>query len=310
MKAAITKLFTLVLLLTLSLLTSCQEVESVIKAEPLPAPSGNFLEPGDIVVINYTADAIIQLDTDGNFKRTIYQVTGNSLLILALGWSNEKQELLFTTDGNDRVLAVNAYTGKVNDRIVHSGLNGALRGVTELYNGNIAVLESNNLELFTPLGDGHQRETTGFPISNIISTGQGMAPHSDGGFIISARGSDQIRIFDEDGSQTASVGSPAGANDGYFAVELDDGRIVGIWSGTTDKVVEYDSNLSATGTEYTDTTYLTNPRGVAQHENGNIIVTDYSYGHLVEIDSSDFSFVRTLGEGLAGPTHVLVIPEY
>ncbi|EPZ49566.1 NHL repeat protein [Bacteriovorax sp. BAL6_X] len=291
-------------------LTSCEEVESVIKAEPLPAPSGNYLEPGDIIVMNYTADSIVQLDSNGVFKRTIYQVTGNSVLLLALGWSNEKNQLLFTTDGNDRVLGVNAYTGKVSDVIVHSGLNGSLRGVTELVNGNIAVLESNNLELFTPLGDGHQRETSGFPITNIISTGQGMAPLADGGFLISSRGSDQIRTYDEDGVQQNSVGSPAGANDGYFAIELDNGDIVGIWNGTTDQVVEYDSSLSATGASYSNTTYLTNPRGVAQLHSGNIIVSDYSYNHLVEIDISDYSLVRTIGQGLSGPTHVLVVPDY
>ncbi|MFG1593906.1 hypothetical protein [Halobacteriovorax sp. CON-3] len=305
------KIRQLIFFITLILgLNSCKEVESVIKAEPLPAPSGNYLEPGDIIVMNYTADSIVQLDSNGVFKRTIYQATGNSVLLLALGWSSENNQLLFTTDGNDRVLGVNAYTGKVSDVIVHSGLNGALRGVTELANGNIAVLESNNLELFTPLGDGHQRETSGFPITNIINTGQGMAPLADGGFLISSRGSDQIRTYDEDGVQQNSVGSPAGANDGYFAIELDNGDIVGIWSGTTDQVVEYDSTLSATGASYSNTTYLANPRGVAQLHSGNIIVSDYSYNHLVEIDISDYSLVRTIGQGLSGPTHVLVVPEY
>ncbi|WP_412472130.1 hypothetical protein [Halobacteriovorax sp. RT-1-4] len=310
-----TKLNTCILSLTLFMsllfgMASCKEVESVIKAEPLPAPSGNYLEPGDIIVMNYTSDSIVQLDSNGVFKRTIYQATGNSVLLMALGWSSETNQLLFTTDGNDRVLGINAYTGKVSDVIVHTGLNGALRGVTELANGNIAVLESNALELFTPLGDGHQRETTGFPIANIINTGQGMASLSDGGFIISSRGSDQIRTYDEDGVQQNSVAGPAGATDGYFAIELDNGDIVGIWSGATDQVIEYDSSLTATGASYSNTTYLTNPRGVAQLQSGNIIVSDYSFNHLVEIDISDYSLVRIIGQGLSGPTHILVVPDY
>lgn len=311
MKKLSSTTYYIILLSFLSLFSSCQEVESLIKASPLPAPAGNYLDPGDIIVINYNSDSIVALDSEGTFKKTIFQATGNSITILALGWSAEQNKLLFTTDGIDRTMAIDAYTGDVSDFIVNVNVVGALRGVSELSNGNIAILESNNIEMFSPLGSNdYQRETTGFPITNLINTGQGMAPLTSGGFVIGARGSDVIRTYDEDGVQQASVAGPAGATDGYFAVELENGNIVGVWSGNPDRVIEYDSGLTATGNSYSNATYLVAPRGVAQLENGNIVVTEFTYNQLLELNASDFSLVRTFGQGLSGPTHVLVIPQY
>jgi hypothetical protein len=267
-----------------------------------------FMEEGDIVVTNTTNDSLHLLDSDGNFKAIIYDVENTTNVVYGVAWKSDTREVIFTVDGSDRVMAISALDGSERTFISSANLAGTLRGLTQLNDGSILVIESNNIERFTT--DGVRASDGGTWPQNLGTTPEQIFATADGGFGICFRGADEVRLFDNDGTQTENVASGiGGTTDSYGCTELDDGTIAASWSGTTDTLSIYTSDLGTSLQTYSDTTLLANPRGVAQASNGNVLVADATYHQIYEIDPSDGSFVRVLaGSTLSTPVQMVVIP--
>ena len=100
----------------------------------------------------------------------------------------------------------------------------------------------------------------------------------------------------------------AGTTNAYGCVETHDGGIIGSWDGTTDSVVKYSSDLSTELWTYSDASYLSAPRGVAVRANGNILILDYTFSHIVELSPSG-EYIRRIGAGaMYRPQYIHVIP--
>ena len=291
----------LILLLTLSLY-SCKE-------EPIPTTSNFVASPGDIVVTNITNDSVVLYSSSGAFKRVLFDVENNAEIPYGVGWKHDTNEIMVAVDGSDRVVGISAVDGSVRTIIQHASLTGNIRGVTQLIDGSILVAESNNVEKFTTNGT---RITDGFPLSGGINAVENVSAKDDGGFVVCARTGDVVRTYEADGTLENSTASGiGGTTDGYGCAELDDGNIVTAWSGGTDTVSFYDSGLGDAGYTYRDASILPSPRGVAQLANGNIVVADATFHHLVEIDSTSGEFVGILASsGLSAPNQILVIPDF
>ncbi|MBL6989623.1 MAG: hypothetical protein ISR65_07585 [Bacteriovoracaceae bacterium] len=284
--------------------------------DPVPTASENVIVSkdqyaivaGDIAVTNTTSDVAILLDSTGAFKRVLYDVDNATETINGVGWLSSTEEVLVTVDGSDRVMAVSAVDGSVRTLILHPQLSGAIRGVMENIDGDILIIESNNLERFTT--DAF-RITTGWPITNIMSTPQQVFPLSGGGFVMCATGTDRIRTFDSDGVQVDETASGiGGTTNSYGCVELDDGRIAGTWQGSNDSVVIYSSDLSTAEMTYSNTALLGNPRGIDFRANGNLLIADASFHYLVEITSAGDYVGNIGGSVLSTPNQVFVIPTF
>src|SRR5690606_4275538 len=72
------------------------------------------------------------------------------------------------------------------------------------------------------------------------------------------------------------------------------GRIIVAYSGTTDAVRVYDSAMTAPIWTFTNTTVLTTPGKLAVRANGNILVTDTAFHHIVEISATG-AMVQVIG---------------
>ena len=277
--------------------------------EPIETFSNFVVQPGDVVVTNITNDSVVLLDSTGNFKRVLYDVQNNVEIPYGVGWKSDTLEVLVAIDGADRVMAISAIDGSSRAFIQTPFLNGAIRGVAQLRDGSVIVAESNAIEKFDTNGN---RITTGFPLTGGINNVENVYPKADGGFIVCARGGDVVRTYTAAGvMQNTTASGIGGTTDGYGCSELSDGRIVTAWSGSTDTVSIYNSSLSTSLTTYSDTTIAPSPRGVAQLANGNIIVADATYHHIIEVSSSDGSFVGTFSSyGLSSPNQLYVIPNF
>jgi len=307
-------------LLILLMLTSCvsdDPVETVTNPSggtttptPAPDPSTYSLQPGDLVVSSSSNDSLQLLDSDGNFKKLLYDVENTTNTIYGVGWKHDTNEVIFTVDGSDRIMAVSVVDASVRTLISSAFLNGSLRGVTQLTDGSILIVESNNIEKYTT--DGVRNTEGGNWPKNLGTTPEQIFAKADGGFGICFRGSDELRLFDKDGTQTHSVASGiAATTDGYGCTELADGTIAGGWLGTTDTIKVYNPTLASEVSTYSDTGILIAPRGIDQAANGNLLVLDSSYHQIYEIDPVTGSFVRIIGGAtLSTPAQILVVPSY
>lgn len=273
--------------------------------DPTPTTSSFPVSSGDIVVANETSDAVYLLDSNGNYKSVVYNHI-NTENAYGITYANGK--IYLTVDGVDRIEAYNIYTGEVETVIQHPQLTGTLRGMAVLSNGALLMIESNNLERFN---SSYERVASGgWPKTNLMTAPTHVNALSNGGFIACSTGTRQIRLYDEDGNQTASASSPgAGATNPYDCIELDDGRIAAVWSGTADTVAIYSSDLSTVEMSYSDTSVIGDPRSIAQAANGNLLIADYGLDLLVELTTSG-TYVRTLGDTILNNTStVIVIPS-
>lgn len=292
-----------------SLLNNCLLLTFFLAAcEKNPTPTESvtrrLASPGDIIVANSTSDAVYLLHPNGEFKRVIYNHVNAEN---AYGVNHYEDKILVTVDGVDRVEAFDIESGETQAIIQNPGLSGTLRGLTGLAGGDYLVIESNAVERFN---SNFERITSnGWPKA-LMTTPNQINPLTNGGFVMCATGTDAVRLYDEDGVQTATVSSPAaGATNPYGCVELSDGRIAATWEGTQDRVVVYSADLSSVEAFFNDITIISNPRSIAQAANGNLLVADYDRDLIVEL-TTDGTYVRTIGDTvLNNPAMIAVIPD-
>ncbi|MCC7440922.1 MAG: hypothetical protein IT285_04780 [Bdellovibrionales bacterium] len=268
--------------------------------------AGPLVESGDIVVSNGGSDVVVALNPDGSFKAVVYDVDNFAETVTGLAWMAETEEILVSVDGVDRVVAVASDTGDVRTLISNPNLAGTLRGLAQLVSGDLLVVETNNVERFN--SDGTRVVSGGWPMA-LQAGGQGMRPLSLGGFVHCSSSADVVRTYSDAGVQSGSTtsGIPA-TTDAMDCLELSDGSIAATWSGTTDTVRIYPSDLGAYTATYANATILVAPTGIAERANGNLLVAEAAFHFLVELDPS-LAYVGILGDdALNAPQFLFVVP--
>ena len=299
--------------LTLFLCSSC-----IISSDsPIESSSDdvNLIQRGDIVVSNLNTDSIVLLDEDGNFKTTLYDVPVTATLLLTgIHWDRVNEEVLFiydsTTNALDAVQAINVYDGSIRTVLTNNQLQGVLPAVARLTGGDLLIVETaSTSEKFNSNG---VRQGAPF-INTLTATVADIAPLINGGFIVCSSGTaNTVRTYNLAGAvqAIATSASPTpslGALASTSCVQAEDGTIYVAYSGATDAVRAYNSTLATTLWTFTDTNVLTTPGKMSLRPNGNILVTDTGFHHIVEIDSNG-ALVQTLGGTvLNNPAHIAVV---
>jgi WD40 repeat protein len=276
----------------------------------------NLVQSGDIVVANSGNDSIILLNSDGSYKSTLVNTqTSNTLIYNGLAWDPINKVILFNNDssvtGFDAINSISLFDGGVDPVVSNNQLNGVLRGVARLEGGELIVLEGNtSAEKFSANGT-----RIGSPfLTGLTSATSDVTKLSTGGFIIcSTSTSNTVRIYDADGVvlATATSTSPAPSLGGMQAkscTEDQQGRIIVAYSGGTDAVRMYDASLSTVIWTYTNTTVFSNPGKLAMKANGNILVTDLTFHHIIELDPNGAQVDILGGVALSTPSDIVVVP--
>ncbi len=288
-------------------LVGCKSDEEVgDEVAPTPEVEACF-ESGDILVSSAVNDNIVALNPDGSFKKLIYNVpisAGEGFY--GMDYIESTGEVVVVVDGTDRVMAISPEDCSARMLVADANFTGTVRGITQLSTGDLLVVETNNVERFT--ASGTRIATGGWP--RALQTG-GTQVHaiSTGGFVHCSTTLDVVRTYDDAGTQTATRSSGiSGTTDASGCHALSSGQIVTAWSGTTDSVIFYNSNLSSATATFSNLTYLSTPGGIGELASGNILVADRALHHLVEITPAG-TYVQTIGSGLLNtPEYILVIP--
>lgn len=139
---------TLVIILSTAFLFGCKQEDVV----PTTSSQTNLIKPGDIIVVNGVSRSLILLDSNGGYKTVIYDLDNIAESIYGIAFKKDTKEIIFTVNGSTRVGAVSVVDGTYRTLISDSNLAGAIKGLTQLNNGDILVAEVNNVERFTTNG--------------------------------------------------------------------------------------------------------------------------------------------------------------
>jgi len=302
------KLLQIIFVYMAALLISCSPEDDDAGVAELPSedpPEEACLVSGDVVVSSSASDSLMVFNSDGTFKRMIFSVSSASESLYGITWSSASNEILAVVDGVDRVVAVSAEDCTSRVAVLDVNLTGTVRGITQLPNGDILVVETNNIERF---GANGTRITTGWPLA-AQTAGTGVSALSNGGFVHCSSTSDVVRTYNAAGTQVATRASGIGATtDAMDCMNLASGQIATTWSGTTDTVSIYDASLNPVAS-YSNTSVIGAPGGIAQRPSGgNLLVVDRVFNYVVEISLTG-TLVGTFGAGyLSTPEFIVVVP--
>lgn len=307
MKSLLT--FSLLFLLASCLVSSDSPISS-------SANDVNLIQRNDIIVSNAGNDSIILLDADGNYKSTLVDVdTTTTITFNGLAYDGVNREVLYAYDHQtaalDAIYGLSLFDGSSRLVLSNNQLAGTLPGLARLTNGELLILETNGtIEKFTAAG-----ARVGAPFTSAMTTTVAdISRRTNGGYVVCSSGtSNTVRTYTAAGvlQNTATSANPAPSLGGMAATscsESPDGSIIVSYSGTNDAVRAYSSNLSTVLWTFTDTNVLSTPAKLAIRANGNVLITDTGYDHIVELDSNG-AFVRTIGGSvLSDPNNIVVIP--
>lgn len=303
------KLDIIVIFLSVSIFFGCKQ------EEPISTKSSqtNLIKPGDIVVVNGASRSLILLDSNGGYKTILYDLDNIGESIYSVEFKSDTKEIIFTVNGSPRVGAVSVVDGSYRTLISNIFLTGVLKGLAQLKNGDILVAESATIERFDTNGV-RKLSASGsvWPISLGVSSVEQINATSDGGFIICSSVSDNVKKYT---SNTVAVGGAvvsgiAATTDALGCIELADGSVAMAFNGTTDTVRTTTSAMTGITTVYSDLGFLASPRTLTQTLNGNLLVIDSVFNHIVEITTTG-TFVRTLGGSILGaPNAAFSVPNY
>lgn len=276
----------------------------------------NLIQRGDIVVSNLNTDSIILLDSEGNFKDTLLDSPiDNTLMFAGLHWDSLNKEVIFLYDSTnnalDAVKAINPYDGSIRTVLSNNQLGAVLPAVARLTSGDLLIVEqASTAEKFNSSG---VRQGAPF-ISTLTATVADIAPLNNGGFITCSSGTaNTVRTYNAAGTVQATATSAApvpslGALAATSCVQDQDSGVIYVaYSGATDAIRAYNSALTTVAWTFTDTNVLTTPGKISLRPNGNILVTDTGFHHIVEIDTNG-ALVQVLGGTvLNNPAHITVV---
>jgi hypothetical protein len=304
------------LLLVLFFNLSCSKKSADDESSSTTASADNTEEtiqadcivPGDIVISNSGSDAVLVLNSDGSYKNIALNVNNIAETVYGVTWDRVNNRLLVAVDGADRIVAVDPVDCSTSTAISDGNLTGTtLKGLTVVDNGDILVTEVNMIERFTQ--DGMRITTGGWP-KTLQTTSNGIYARNNGGFVLCSSGADVVRTYDDAGTQIATKASGiVSTTDAMDCMELANGNIAVTWSGTTDTVKVYSSDLVTEIASYSNISLLSSPGGIAEKSNGNLLVVDRLNHYIVELEA-DGSYVGILGDGVLNtPEFLIVVPE-
>lgn len=306
------RIFPLILALVLS--TSC-----ILSSDsPIETTSDdvNLIQVGDIIVSNINTDSIVLLDSEGNFKQTLVDSPiDNTLLLSGLHWDSLNNEVLYihdsTTNTLDAIRAINPYDGSVRTVLSNNQLGAVLPSVARLSGGDLLIIEqASTAEKFNSSG---VRQGAPFTAA-LTATVADIAPLTTGGFVTCSSGTaNTVRTYNLAGvvQATATSATPTPSLGALASTSCVQNQTTGViyvaYSGATDAVRAYNSTLTTVLWTFTDTNVLTTPGKMSLRPNGNILVTDTAFAHIVEIDTNG-SLVQVLGGTvLNNPAHITVV---
>lgn len=275
------------------------------------------LASGDIIVSTAGTGAVIALESDGTYKRTLYEplVDGNiNDRTYGLHWDSSTRQLyvaveytlgrkIIVVDGDDYSLSV--LTADV------VGLSAALRGMSALSGGDllVAVNGGTKIERYTTAG---VRITAGWPLTAVTGV-QDVDGTTDGGLLVCGGAANTVQKRNSAGAVTSSTTYTGGTAVG--CLELSGGNVAVAWQHATagsDRVRVYNSTLGSIVTDFSNS-FLTNPVGVAQKPDGNLLVVESPTAGTTGFFIIEFTLVgayvdRYGGALLANAQYLQVIP--
>ena len=271
-----------------------------------PAATENLSD--HILIASQLNQSVTLLKPDGSFLREIAIFDGTTAdTPFGIGILDD-ENIAISVDGVDRIAKANLSSGSKTDFIFNANLTGTMGNLTRLINGDILVIETNNVERFT--SSGTRIATGGWPLA-LQTGGSGIEKISAGGFVLCSTTADRIRTYTDAGvgisALTASgIGATTDASDCATAV---DGRIAVLWNGTTDTVrIFTDQTLSVVDCNFVNSALLPNPLEIDFRPNGNALIADGTNNIIVEIDS-DCNFVDHFSSlAVATPTGMKILP--
>lgn len=263
-----------------------------------------FINRHELIGVSYTDRELESFSFRSGTQKSITKLDRTSDTAKGSVWLSDTYELAVALDGKDRIIAIDAVDGSTRDLVVDANLNGVLRSMTRLEDGDLLIIESNNIERFSTNG---LRRTSGiWPLP--INSGTQIRSLSTGNFVVCAGGTtDQVRIYDNDGTLLHSNSGPGG-NDARGCEELSNGKIVVSWAGSASAIWLYDADLS-NGTAIvsnSDISIMPNPNSLAIDAKDNIYVSDTTFNYIIKFDSSG-EFIKTFGS-FSNSQDIYIIP--
>jgi hypothetical protein len=301
----------------LTILTSC-----LIRPEPKATFSDLLVSRGDIVVSSANStfsDSLVVFSPNGTFKRVLYELPNpSSESIGGLSWLPSTNEILINIEGGsssgDRIEAFNVINGTVrtfyNNTSNYSGTGITAIAVLE-NTGDVIANEGSVIERFSSRGI-RETWTTIWPTSVIANTQQ-LVPLKNGNWL-ACSSSAGLRISPDSTTDLTAVATATSAivatTQSYGCGQLSDGTIVVAWNGTSDAIQTYTSTLTSPTTLISNSSVLSNPRGIAIGENDEIYVSDNTRNMVIELDI-DGNVTREFGSSyIVAPSSLLVIPSF
>lgn len=280
----------------------------------------NLIQKGDIVVTNSGNDSVVLLNDDGSFKATLVDSqTDAAILYNALIYDSLNKTIIYnfdhTTNTFDAIRKLDAFEGESSTLLTNGNLNSTMQGLARLTDGGLIVLKNTTLiEKFNSLG---QRVTVNFPLTFPTANTVDVASMINGQFMVCSSGTtNTVRTYTAAGVInvtpviTSAVPTPAlaPASGASSCIQADDGTVYVVFPATP-AVRAYNSTMTTTLWTYQDTNTLTagQTSKITIRANGNLLIADRGYDHLVEL-TKDGAFVRTIGGvGLSDPLNIAVM---
>jgi hypothetical protein len=297
-------------------LLACAPPKGQFGANPNGTPVSATSFSGHIIVSSNTTRAVVLLDSNFNFVRTLLQfdtISGDIPGSIEI-WDAEN--ILLSVRGNPRVIRLNLRSSVTLGETFISNVNltGTLAGLARMTTGDIVVSETATVERFGGGVGAWSRVSTGGWPATLAQTNDIVAMSSDRLFVCAggATNTATIRTSAFVASTTATSSAPApviAAGLAAQACAIDaSGRLIVAWSGGSDAIRVYNSALTATVWTYINAVGLTAPVAVGVRPNGNVLAVDTT-NVVFELNASDGSLVRTYSSPyIATANYLRVIP--
>ncbi|MFN7729218.1 MAG: hypothetical protein ACK5P7_08685 [Bdellovibrio sp.] len=279
--------------------------------------STSVFASGDLVVSNAGSRTLLLFDTNGKFKRVLASLSNTAgEIYTGVVLNKTTGQLIVAVDGvSDRLLAIST-SGAESSYFIDAQLTGTIRGLTQLVSGDILISETNNVERVSSAGTPVLRSPLyggqAWPKA-LQTTATGIDAMANGGFVHCSTGSDFLRTHIDNPVGIAHVATVAsgiaGTTDVMDCRSDSANNVYAVFSGTTDTVRKYPTNLASPTWSFSDLGILSTPSGMAVRADGRVLVLDTGFNHVVEI-SANGSTGAVMQGGLVDIDDLLNNPQF
>lgn len=309
----------------ISLLISLIVTASISCAKKPEADSilegSSIYSSGDIIISNSGSRTLLLFDQSGKFKRVLSSLSNTAgEVFTSVVFNRTTKQLIVAVDGTaDRLIAISP-DGSETLYFTDAQFSGTIRGITQLLSGDLLVAETSNVERLSSSATPVRRTSLGgqaWPKA-FQTTVTGLDSMPNGGFVHCSTGSDVVRTYADNPSGTAQIASVAsgisGTTDVMDCRSDTNNNIYAVFSGTTDTVRKYSTDLGTAIWSFSDLGILSTPGPMAIRADGRVLVADTAFNHVVEI-SADGSSGAVLQGGnididdlLNNPQFIYIVP--